>query len=855
MPLEMKKKFVHAIGPLVGLVLFSIALWVLHHALKDYHYHDIARNLSELPLLCLLIAFGLTLLNYLIMSGYDLQALRYIHYQLPYHKTAIASFIGYAFSNNIGLSMLAGGSVRFRLYSAWGLSVEEITKVVVFCSLTLWLGFLTLGGIVFLFEPMAIPKALHLPFASVRPIGMIFIFLVGGYLSWSLFRKKPFKIRYWEFPVPSFRIFLVQIAVASLDWALAGSILYVLLPSTSELSYLGFLGIYLLAQTAGLVSQVPGGLGVFETVILLLLTPYLPASAVFGSLLAYRGIYYLLPLGIATVMLGTHEILEKKEQVERVFKIFGHWVPSIVPYMLSITTFIAGVILLFSGALPGVGGRLTWLKDFFPFPVIEISHFLGSLAGVGLLLLGRGLQRRLDAAYILTIILLSAGIIFSILKGFDYEEAIILSIMLGVLISSRKHFYRKASLFSQRFTPGWMIAIVLVLLCSIWIGFFSYKHVEYSGELWWRFTLSGNASRFLRATMGVIGGTLLFALARLFHPAPPEASLSRMNDLEKALPIIEKSPKTYAHLALLGDKEFLFSDNGKAFIMYGIEGRSWVVLGDPIGPKEEWIELVWRFREMCDRYIGWTIFYEVGKENLSLYLDLGLGVLKLGEEALIPLQDFSLEGRERKGLRHSHHKIEKEACSFEIISPPIIPQLLPELKSISDTWLKEKNTKEKRFSIGFFNPDYLMHSRIGIVRKQGRILTFANLLQGMEKEELSIDLMRYLTEAPYGIMDYLFIELMLWGKREGYQWFNLGMAPLSGMEDHALAPLWNRIGSFIFRHGEHFYNFQGLREYKEKFNPLWKPKYLASPGGLTLPRVLINIGSLVSGGIKGVVSR
>jgi phosphatidylglycerol lysyltransferase len=851
----MKKTFLHAVGPLVGFILFSIALWVLHRALKDYHYYDIVRHLRELPILRLLLAFGLTLLNYLIMSGYDLLALRYIRYQLPYRKIAAASFIGYAFSNNIGLSMLAGGSVRFRLYSAWGLSVEEITKVVIFCSLTLWLGFLTLGGVVFLFEPMGIPKALHLPFVSVRPIGMIFILFVGGYCWWSLFRKRPLKIRYWEFPPPSFRIFVVQIAVACLDWTLAGSILYILLPSPSELSYLGFLGIYLLAQTAGLVSQVPGGLGIFETVILLLLTPYLPASTVFGSLLAYRGIYYLLPLAAATVMLGVHEVLEKRKRVGQVFKIFGHWVPSLVPHVLSLATFIAGAVLLFSGALPGVGSRLTWLKHFLPLPVLEFSHFLGSLVGVGLLLLARGIQRRLDAAYLLTIILLSAGIIFSLLKGFDYEEAVILSIMLGVLLPSRKHFYRKATLFSQRFTFGWMIAIALVLVCSIWIGFFSYKHVEYSGELWWRFTFSGDASRFLRATVGVTGMALVLTLARLLHPAPPEPTPRDTDDLEMVRKILEKSPKTYAHLALLGDKEFLFSENGRAFVMYGIEGRSWVALGDPIGPKEEWIELIWRFREICDRHIGWTVFYEVGKENLHFYLDLGLSLLKLGEEALISLQEFSLEGRERKGLRHSHHRIEKEACSFEIIDPSVAPQLLPELKGISDAWLKEKNTKEKRFSIGFFKPDYLMHSPIGVVRKQGKILGFANLLQGVEKEELSIDLMRYLPEAPHGVMDYLFIELLLWGKREGYRWFNLGMAPLSGLESHALAPLWNRVGAFIFRHGEHFYNFQGLREYKEKFSPVWEPKYLASPGGLVLPRVLVNIGSLISGGIKGVVSK
>ena len=115
--------------------------------------------------------------------------------------------------------------------------------------------------------------------------------------------------------------------------------------------------------------------------------------------------------------------------------------------------------------------------------------------------------------------------------------------------------------------------------------------------------------------------------------------------------------------------------------------------------------------------------------------------------------------------------------------------------------------------------------------------------------------MRHLPEAPNGIMDYLFLHLMLWGKNEGYRWFNLGMAPFSGMEARALAPLWNRLGAFLFRHGEHFYNFQGLRQYKQKFDPEWEPRYLVSPGGRALPVILTNIAALISGGIKGVVAK
>ena len=135
----------------------------------------------------------------------------------------------------------------------------------------------------------------------------------------------------------------------------------------------------------------------------------------------------------------------------------------------------------------------------------------------------------------------------------------------------------------------------------------------------------------------------------------------------------------------------------------------------------------------------------------------------------------------------------------------------------------------------------------------GRIIAFANVLFGAEKEELSLDLMRFIPDTPNSVMEYLFINLMLWGKKEGFQWFNLGMAPFSGMENHAFSPLWNRLASLIYSHGEHFYNFQGLRQYKEKFDPEWVPKYLASPGGLALPLILKNLSTLISGGFRGVI--
>jgi len=851
----MNSKLRKILGPGLSLILFAAAVWMLHSELRTYHLRDILRAFDAIPGTHLWAAAGLTILSYAVMTGYDVLAMRYIQYPLSYSKIGLASFIGYAFSNNIGMSMIAGASVRYRLYSAWGLSTLQITQVVAFCTLTLWFGFFTLGGAVFLIEPLMIPAAIHLPLTSLRAIGMVMLAVVLACGIATTAKRTAIRIYQWEFQLPSARLFFLQLIIAALDWMLAGLVLFVLLASATTISFPEFLAVYLLAQLAGLLSQVPGGLGVFETVIVLMLSARLPANQIVGALLGYRALYYWLPLVIAALLLGLQEILRKREQLGVFVGLFERWVSPIVPQVFAFAAFIGGAILLFSGTTPAVEQRIVFLKMLVPLPFLELSHFLGSIAGMGLLLLGRGLQRRLDAAYHLTIGLLIAGIVASMAKGFDYEEAIVLLLILVAIWPTRRHFYRQASLFSQRFNAGWIAAIFIILGCSVWLGFYSYRHLEYADNLWWRFAFSGDASRFLRATVGVVVLGLFFAAARLLRPAPPQPTESGRPELEKAYPIVCNSVEVSAHLALLGDKRLLFSPQGDAFIMYAVEGRSWIAMGDPVGPERCWPEIIWRFRELSDRYGGRTVFYEVGHERLDLYLDLGLSLLKLGEEAHVPLSTFTLEGGARKRLRYTRRKFEKEGCRFEVLQPESVADYLDTLKNISDAWLTEKNIREKGFSLGFFQPDYIRRCPVALVIRNERIEAFANLWTGAQLAELSLDLMRYLPGAAEGVMEYLFICLMLWGKEQGYRWFNLGMAPFSGLENRALAPLWNRLGAFVFRYGEHFYNFQGLRQYKEKFDPEWRPKFLASPGGLALPRVFANLATLISEGAKGVVAK
>lgn len=847
------------------LAVGGLALFLLHGELRAYHYHQVMRSVWAIPAHRLLLALAFTAVAYAILPGYDAVALAYVKHPLPLTRVGFGSFIAYGLSQTLGFPLVTGGSVRYRFWSAWGLSTAEIAQAASFAGATFTLGVIATAGAAFLLEPASTVGRIPMPLGALRAVGVGCLGIVAAYLVWSATRRQPLRLGGWEFPVPSPRLALAQLAVGAVDWAAAGAVLYVLLPrapgGVPALGFLSFLGVFLLAQYAGLLSHVPGGLGVFETLVVLLLGPFLPTPGVVGALVAYRAIYYLLPFALALVMLGTYELAQQRERMATAATTAGslavRWIPVVLPQVLSVTTFIGGALLLFSGATPSVRGRVSALDSVLPLGVIELSHFAGSLAGAGLVVLAWAIRRRLDAAYGLTVGLLSVGIVASLLKGLDWEEALALAIVLAAVVPSRRAFYRKAALTTEPFAPAWIVAVALVVAVTMWLGFFSFKHVEYSGELWWRFRTHGDAPRFLRATVGTLGALGVFALTRLLRPAEPEPGAPTPADLDRAAAIADASPDTSAHLALLGDKSLLFSERGDGFIMYGVEGRSWVALGDPVGPPAEHAELAWRFREEADRHGGWTVFYEVGTECLPLYIDLGLTLLKLGERARVPLASFSLDGGGRKGMRRTLKEVEKSGSTFEVVPPEGVAMLLPELRRVSDAWLAEKSTREKGFSLGRFDESYLRRFPAAIVRDgtSGEVVAFANLWSSASREELSVDLMRFGPEAPRGVMEYLFLQLMLWGKAEGYRWFDLGMAPLSGFERRALAPRWHRLGALLFRHGEHFYNFQGLRQYKEKFDPVWEPRYLASPGGLALPRVLANVASLISGGLRGVVAR
>jgi phosphatidylglycerol lysyltransferase len=832
-------------GLAVGIVLLLAfaGFAALDHLLHEVSVHDIRHAWNALPISRLLIAAVLTAASYIMLTFYDVMALRAIGRPLPYRTAALASFTSYTLSHNLGLSLLTGGSARYRVYSAAGLEFSDIARVIALTGATFWGSVIILSGAVLSWHPEALAvEGVALPSGIFRLIGIALLAGAAALLIWTGRQGRTLHLARWSSPVPRAGSILAQIAIGTVDLAAASAALFILVPGVGIEAWPTFFMGYTLAIIAVLITHVPGGIGVFEAVMLVAL-PGIGRPDLIAALLVYRLIYYVAPLLVAVCLVLALEGFKWRQSIARTMRGVQIVATSLAPMMIAALVFLGGTVLLVSGSLPTVPWRAELLYGVLPLPFVEASHLAGSLVGAGLLILSAGLYRRLDAAFWLTRILLLAGAVFSVLKGLDYEEATAMLIIAIALQWARPAFYRRTHFLAEAFTPAWLVTVAVVLGLSVWIGFFAYRHVDYQSDLWWHFSEKGNASRFLRASF--VAAVLLAGagLLRLFRPAAPRIAHGDVAaPPEAALALAER---TDANLAYTGDKRFLVSESGQAFLMYQVRAGSWIVMGDPVGPQAEWTDLLWRLRELADASQGMLLLYQISAAALPMAIELGLQITKYGEEAHVDLQAFSLEGPAAKGLRHAERRADKEGARFEIVAAADVPAIMPQLAAISAYWLAAKGHREKGFSVGRFDPDYMRHFDCAVVICEGRIVAFANIWKTQELSELSIDLMRHAKEIPYGTMDFLFINLMRWGKAQGYRQFNLGMAPLSGIEARRLSPIWSKLGALLYQHGNALYGFEGLRSYKAKFSPRWEPRFVAGPYGMSFARALIDLQALI----------
>lgn len=519
-----RKLTVHA-GAFLGLVIVCLALWVLHRTVQNIELADVLNSIRELPAGSILLAFCATGVSYLVTTAYDVVALYHIDRPLPYWRAALASFLASAFGNNIGFSLVTGPSVRYLIYSRAGLSAFEIAEVSTLCTMTIIMGMaLILALSMVLSAGQAAEAAIHVPQGVRRIIGILILAVMVSYLGVAAARPLTIHMQTWSLRLPSAKTALAQTSLGAVDVLLVGTVVYLLLPAPVGTSYLGFLGVFVLAMMAGGVSHVPGGIGVFETILLLGL-PSISPAALLGSALLFRCIYYLTPLSLAALLFATYEAILQRAHIVRIYGAATDWLAEIGPQVMAVIIVFAGVALLFSGTMPATHHQHLLLQSYLPLWVVELSHIVASATGLGLIILAQGLSHRIDTAYRVTAILLGIGIVASYLKGLDYDEAIMLAIILAVLLPTRRKFHRQASLFSQGLTVEWVSTLMAILAVMVWLGLFSYKNIEYSPDLWWSFGYDGDYSRSLRSTFVVFALTGGVTLVNFFWP-----------DLEPELP-------------------------------------------------------------------------------------------------------------------------------------------------------------------------------------------------------------------------------------------------------------------------------------------------------------------------------
>ncbi len=848
-PLKKQHQLLHLALPAAAVAIFCLAIWILVREARTISIADVVAEFNAISPWVLALSGLLAFASYSILTLYDFLAMRYVAADLRYARVAPVAFSAFAIGHNVGLASLSGGAIRYRAYSLAGLSASRIALVVAFIPVTYGLGAAVLLGVTLLVDPVTM-KVVPVSKLVLQVLGIVLLAIPLLYLAGNVVRREPLRFKSWTVPPPGLRIGLGQCLLGCTDLVVASSALYVVLHAFVDISFLPFLGAYLLAMVAGVVSNVPGAVGVFESAMLLLL-PEIPVATLLGAILAYRLIYYLIPLLLALVLVVAHEVVEHREKLRSVSARGAAWGSRLVPASLGAAVFLVGAYLVIGAAVPLGAFQGGVIEKAIPLPLLEMSHLASSAIGVALLLLSRGLYRRLQGAHMAAVLLLLLGAVTMFVHRDSVLQASLLLALAVLGWLARAEFYRGRTQLQQVFDTGWVLNITVVLALAGALGLFVHRHIEYSDQLWWQFTLSGDASRGLRASLLMLIVAGVFAGLKLLRGHPGAGSAHVGSTLAQVKPIVELSTRSNASLALLGDKQFLFHPAGDALLMYQSSGRSFISMGDPLGNPSRFTELAWSFRELCDLNSARCVFYEVGDNYLPLYIDLGLSFSKLGEEARVNLVDFDLSNSKRAKLRQAVSRSTRDGAEFTVVAATGVPAVMMDLQRVSDEWLASKDTREKGFSLGYFDVSYLANFDCAVMRVDGAVVAFANLWTSAGLQELSIDLMRFSESAPKGTMDALFTEIMLWGKERGYQWFNLGMAPLSGLDGHSLAPVWSKLGNVVYRFGEHFYNFEGLRQYKQKFEPEWSPRYLASKGGIELPAVLMDTTALISRGSKG----
>lgn len=492
------KKYMRYLAPILVSAIFVLAVYLLYNKLKVYTVAQIRACIEQIPTFRICLSLLLAATNYTILIGYDWLALKAIHKKLPFSKVSLVSFVGQTVSFNFG-ALLGGTSVRFRFYSLWGFSISDVVHLVLMLAVSFWIGAMGLCGIVFLISPPVFPPELleKMPVKDVRFLGVILAAIAAAYLVLCCTVRKAVHVFGQTFVFPTPHIAVAQFAVSWLELVCAAACMWVLLPSDIGIGLLEFLPGFLMAQVAVVLTHIPGGVGIFELIILHLThTPR--EQVVFAAVLIFRLIYYILPLLVAATVLALHELRQRRN----LFHEAGRWLLVLSPTISSFLGFAAGAFLLVTSTFPNRPADVAWITQYVPAVLVPVGRFLCAGAGASLLFLSYGLQRRQRIPFCACVACLVLGIIGALLKGVSWPAALLALVVLLTLFSASHRFYRRSFFFEERIPPVWYLGAIAVLLFNFGMGWALY-HTAWGQQALLDFNRPVGAAVVRAANLGI----------------------------------------------------------------------------------------------------------------------------------------------------------------------------------------------------------------------------------------------------------------------------------------------------------------------------------------------------------------
>jgi phosphatidylglycerol lysyltransferase len=614
---------------------------------------------------------------------------------------------------------------------------------------------------------------------------------------------------------------------------------------------------YAIGILFSIISITPQGIGVVEGVMALEYGSLgIPEGVALTVSLSYRGLTLWLPLVLGFISLRRVKSFNVGER---------SWAEEWGVRAIALFTALVGILNVLSAVTPARADRLAVLDRLLPLAVQHGGHLTAALTGFGLLVLANGLWRRKRTAWLLSLVVLIISSISYLVEGLYYAGSLLAAGLALWLLAMKDQFQVRSDPPSVRQGLRSLIAAVLFTLAYGVTGFYLLDHnysvifsfwdaVRQTIVMFTQFYDPGlqpvtGFGRYFAASIYVVGAaTLFFALLMLVRPVIRRGPATK-EEREHARRIVEAyGHSSLARFTLFDDKSYYFSSGGSV-IAYAEWERAAVALGDPIGPAEDVSSVITEFKEYCANNDWRPAFYQVQPDNLEKYRGAGFNVLCIGQEAIVDLRKFTLEGKPAKDLRYSYNRFSRLGYQAQVHEPPLPDGLLAELRSVSDEWLTTMHGSEKRFSLGWFENDYIRSSFVLAVHTpDGPISAFVNINEEYQRNEAAVDLMRHRRDAESGTMDYLFASLFLWARSKGYDTFNLGLSSLSGIGEKPDDPGMERALHYIYEHINQFYNFKGLHAFKEKFHPVWSPRYLIYPTPGDLLPVALALAEAGSGG-------